>query len=1139
MSTTGKEYKLAIRIAGIVDRSFTTSLTSTNTSLKASVATWNSSFTQLDKGFNSIMSVGQTAFSTIAKAAGVATAAITALAAAGLDPISAGSDFESAFAGVKKTVDATEEEYAQLRQDILDMSEVLPSTASEIAEVMEIAGQLGIDTDSLTDFTEVMINLGESTNLEAADAADQLARFANVVNMSNYGDDGVSNYERLGSVIVDLGNNFATTEEEIVEMATNLSATGDMVGMTEAQIMALATAMSATGIKANKGGTAMSKLIRYMQLAVETESEALSDYARVANMTEKEFSETFTNDAVVAVGAFIEGLSDTERLGSSAIKTLNDMGITETRLTDVVLRLANAQGDLTDEELEAAVADEIFEDTAVDTAYSASLLSEAIATANEAWEENTALAVEAGKRYETTESQVDVLKNLFTEMGITIYDEIRPMYVDAIAEINTALKSMNDYLGSADGVSKWVKNIKTSAPAAVKNIKQIVESFTPVLNIASSIWNVLSDIGGWFVSNPAVIVGAIYSIGSALTAYKIGSNATHLLNSLLNFGSSLNPTTVAIMAVVSAIGLLTGVIKAYESYRDRLADDNLVNHFGSIALSMSEIQEVAEYLVGTESLEAVQAALAEFDELDGFASTMEAAISEINKMNWKVSIGMELSEDDQDSYIEYIDQYVTAAQEYALQEQYAVSLNLAAMFDTTDPDQADIVDKVNSFYASCYDDMASLGESLSDAVNEAFADGILDADEISEIADIQAKMAELQENLAEGELEAQFALAGANYSGTSLDYETFLSLAGDIDSAVQEANDAYAESYASTVKSLYLTYGGEGEEYDAALAVATQEYLDNKAETSAKGLNYLPESLEDTYGDEISAAIASVVEQYSSDSYSQAWAEKPQQMLEEVAWALTEALPQDTRDALGIVLDEISGSIDTVHELVGEYEAAGADIPEYLTETLQLADILSAASGDAESAWSVMQDTIVNEEDFEAVKETLEAQGWELYTYTAQVLEEAFSEGFDISADVNFSFNTSTSLGLSRSTLSTAASSAFSDIGGRASGGLATSPELTWFAEDGPEMAIPIDGSSNAISLWEQTGRMLGMDSAFDGLDLDAGGSEMVIEYSPTLQFYGDTPSKQDLEDAMEISQDKFNSMMDKYMKSRSRVSFG
>ena len=112
-------------------------------------------------------------------------------------------------------------------------------------------------------------------------------------------------------------------------------------------------------------------------------------------------------------------------------------------------------------------------------------------------------------------------------------------------------------------------------------------------------------------------------------------------------------------------------------------------------------------------------------------------------------------------------------------------------------------------------------------------------------------------------------------------------------------------------------------------------------------------------------------------------------------------------------------------------------------------------------------------------------------------------------------------------------------INQRANGGLATRPEITWFAEKGPEMAIPIDGSRNAISLWEQTGRLLGMDSKLDGLDLNGGGSGAKIEYSPTLQFYGEAPSRGDLEDALRVSQDEFDSLMERYFRTHGRVSFG
>src|SRR5690606_33555925 len=151
-------------------------------------------------------------------------------------------DFESALAGVRKTVDASEAEFAALERGIRDMSKELPASAIEIARVAEAAGQLGIETPHILKFTRVMIDLGEATNMTAETAATSLARFANIVQMP------MENIDRLGSTVVALGNNLATTEAEIVEMGLRLAGAGHQIGLTEAQILSLAGALSSVGI---------------------------------------------------------------------------------------------------------------------------------------------------------------------------------------------------------------------------------------------------------------------------------------------------------------------------------------------------------------------------------------------------------------------------------------------------------------------------------------------------------------------------------------------------------------------------------------------------------------------------------------------------------------------------------------------------------------------------------------------------------------------------------------------------------------------------------------------------------------------------------------------------------------------------
>ena len=156
-------------------------------------------------------------------------------------------DFESAFAGVKKTVDATDKELATLEKGIRNMAKEMPQSASAIAEVAEAAGQLGIKTSNVLDFTKTMVMLGDSTNMSADEAATSLARLANITGMSQ------NDFDKLGSTIVALGNNMATTESEITAMGLRLAAAGKQVGMSEAQVMSFASALSSVGIQAEAG----------------------------------------------------------------------------------------------------------------------------------------------------------------------------------------------------------------------------------------------------------------------------------------------------------------------------------------------------------------------------------------------------------------------------------------------------------------------------------------------------------------------------------------------------------------------------------------------------------------------------------------------------------------------------------------------------------------------------------------------------------------------------------------------------------------------------------------------------------------------------------------------------------------------
>ena len=307
--------------------------------------------------------------------------------------VKASIEYESAFTDVRKVTDATEEEFSELSDSIKDMSTHLAASTTDIASVVTSASRLGIATEDLMDFTEVMINLGNSTDMTADDAATSIARFANIMGMSS------DEYENLGSTLVALGNNYATTESEIMEMSLRLAGAGKQVGLSESEILGFSAALSAVGIEAQMGGSSMSKALIKMEVASATGGQALEDFGTVCGMTGDQFKALWDSDPAAAFQAFITGLAQMDDEGISAIAVLEEIGISEIRLRDTLLRATNAT--------------ELFADTQE--------------TAAEAWEENTELSTVAEQRYATTASQLTNLKNSALLFAQTIGDDLNPI----------------------------------------------------------------------------------------------------------------------------------------------------------------------------------------------------------------------------------------------------------------------------------------------------------------------------------------------------------------------------------------------------------------------------------------------------------------------------------------------------------------------------------------------------------------------------------------------------------------------------------------------------------------------------------------------------------------------------------------
>ena len=368
----------------------------TNAQLLTAKSAWTAAGTALTDFSKKCESVSKSAISIGRTLTRTITAPIVSL---GVGAVKAGIDFESSFASVRKTVDATEAEFDMLADTSKRMSTEIAASTDTINEVMATGGQLGIQTRYLEDFTRVMIDLGNSCeDLSADEAATSIAKFANVMGTDQ------QLFKNIGSTIVALGNNFATTEKPIMEMAQRLAGAGRQVGLTEAQVLGFAAALSSVGIEAQMGGSSFSKALIKMEVACATGNGDLKEFASISAMTADAFKALFESDPASAFQAFLVGLSKIDEEGESAIAVLNDMGIKEIRLRDTLLRSVNAT----------------------------ELFSNAQQMANTAWAENTALTVEAGKRYATTASKLTNLKNRALLFSQQLGDDLNPTVIKLI-----------------------------------------------------------------------------------------------------------------------------------------------------------------------------------------------------------------------------------------------------------------------------------------------------------------------------------------------------------------------------------------------------------------------------------------------------------------------------------------------------------------------------------------------------------------------------------------------------------------------------------------------------------------------------------------------------------------------------------
>ncbi|GAB3253239.1 hypothetical protein GCM10027425_12360 [Alteromonas gracilis] len=452
----------------------------------------------MDKQRQGVETFG-TAFGRSAVVAGAGAALVT----------KAAMDWETAFAGVEKTVDGSTAQLGMLEEQLREMARTMPATHEEIAAVAQAAGALGVATPDIANFTKTMIMLSTAADdLTADQAATAVAQLANVAQTAP------EDIDNLAASLVALGNNGASTEGQILFMAQSIASSASQLGIAEADILAIANATASMGIEVEAGGTAISTVLSKMASAAKMGGADLDAFASTAGMTADEFSRLVESDPTQAFVSLTQGLNRVNESGGNVFAVLKDLGLSDVRVSRAMLSIASA-GDT---------------------------LTKSLDTGRTAWDENTALIEEFAKKAGTTASEVQTSFNNIKDAAIDAGAAMLPV-VEAVASgvsgLANAFQALPAPLRAAAGPLLALSAVLGGSVWAGTRVIQGVANTREALHnlgvTAGSTRSAMGRVAGFFGGPWSIAIGlGVTALGGWVASQQTASEAARELSATLD-----------------------------------------------------------------------------------------------------------------------------------------------------------------------------------------------------------------------------------------------------------------------------------------------------------------------------------------------------------------------------------------------------------------------------------------------------------------------------------------------------------------------------------------------------------------------------------------------------------------------------
>lgn len=1157
---SSKDYKLAIRIAGEIDKSLPNSMKLTKTELRAlakdaAIATdsgkWNKRFRDVSSGLEGVNRVGSKVFGAIKTGAETAAVAVGAIATAS---VTVGSSFEEQMSKVEAISGSSKGQMESLTDYARELGRDTAFSASEVGEAMEYMAMAGWKTEDMLDGVGSVLSLasaaGEDLGTTSDIVTDALTAFGYTA----------KDTERFADVLAQASSNANTNVSMMGETFKYVGATAGAFKYSAEDVAVSVGLMANAGIKASQSGTSLRKI-----------------------MTNANGQIKLTGKAFAKAG---------EQTGSYIIKTTNADGSMKSWST-TVNNLRKAFSKMSESE-KAQNAEAIAGKTAM-----AGLL--AIVNASEKDYDKLTSSIKnssgaakgmADIRLDNLQGDIKLFRSALEDAGIEIYDELKYPLREVVQE-------------GTEWVKEFTESFSYNFPTIMRHLEDAGEA---IGNFAEP----LLDVGGWLIENPDVFVGAIEGIGTAFATYKIASGISNLATSL----SAIPGPAQAVIGIGAAVGVITAIGSAIEAANRRAKESSLEKHFGDVALSMEQLQDAADEIIGKKKLQEVNDLLSQMQVSENIYRDMEQLRKSIKRLDWKTSVGIELKKDEKSEYEKNVKKYVEEAQKVVDEKGYEIELATNVLFgDSEFGNQLNLDNSV--FYTQLDKKVEKLSKKINSKLKKAMKDGMT-VDLKEEINGLLDQLAEITTAINEAEVDAKWEVLQDSWSGKDLNPDSFRNLQKEIDENMKDVTSgvekAYEESITDLMAKKKLGYIDEKEfqEKKGQIKSAKDKQIDD---AYTKGLQFEWNTIMETYGDEIRSgnysdgsqdAIREILDEISKQSEGHNVTLEQGQTIQEAVKILGAGI-KNVRTAENpnaimswdMMMHEFAGveletpeqrksEINDVEHMMSRSYISSPDsenksekatgvpaerpithgVPaESMPAPKELEKVLDGGKKAVEADVKEIQKTITSlpkdaQKDLKSSQidfgDTIEKPLTKATNDASNSAKSSLQQQWK-NVDISSNFNITGTFGVTKK----GHDQVMSPLGGlakgikkHARGGIFRTPHIGMVAEGrDAEAIIPLNSSERSMALLEQTKQLMGIQDQPESLhnltgrlykmsapkksvtNNNTSSEKMSISFSPNITIQG-SANKEEIGKAMELSFEKFEQYMKKYEKKKSRVSF-